>query len=568
MLAPARLRIVLSFLAVAASLAALPLQRWLAGWVGRENSYDCTAGFLLATMAVAIAAWPPAPALKPSTRLTAVTALSIGCAASMALVYWTALALLPAIFAGPPDVNRADMLVIIDAGVRRALEGHTPYAIYHVPWETTLMYGPALWGPFTLPVLAHADLRVLTMTCLGAVAVALTLAAAQAAAERRWLPAVAVMLLTVGILAHPDVRGFFPIGHTLVYWPLLLVLCALLARDRWIGAAAALGLIVAARSTMVSLVPVFLLAAYHNRRLDWRLCVALGLTSIGPFLPFVLADPRSVEFGMYGTYIKTMKGFVWTSTRWAHETIGVTGALLRVGAQRYTELIQVLCLAAVYVASWFALRRGGRPEPWMALALLVFSMTALWPVAYLYYDVWVLIVGAFAFRVCPIPGRVPVLAVTLAIAVAASLTATLAAGAVLHGRYDLDLGTTGAAPMTGGGFGSDQPVVDGGRTLEWVEGNTARVRVPRAALSGATILVDLKPYGEDAHRQRVRADLNGHTIGDTVSLDSGWQTISFRAPANRWIYGFNVLTLTFSRTIVEPASKRELSVGIDRIRIQ
>jgi hypothetical protein len=39
-------------------------------------------------------------------------------------------------------------------------------------------------------------------------------------------------------------------------------------------------------------------------------------------------------------------------------------------------------------------------------------------------------------------------------------------------------------------------------------------------------------------------------------------------PARRWTYGFNVLTMEFSRTVHEAATDRPLSVAIDRIRIR
>ena len=54
-------------------------------------------------------------------------------------------------------------------------------------------------------------------------------------------------------------------------------------------------------------------------------------------------------------------------------------------------------MLALYAAIALAIRGGRRPLPWMALALFVFSMTTLWPVIYLYFDVCLLLVfGALA----------------------------------------------------------------------------------------------------------------------------------------------------------------------------
>jgi hypothetical protein len=80
---------------------------------------------------------------------------------------------------------------------------------------------------------------------------------------------------------------------------------------------------------------------------------------------------------MFGVYLKVMKGYVWHSTTWAVDTYGITGRLLEQGLERYVEIVQLVSLAITYALSSRSLRQGARPEPWMALALLVFSMTSL-----------------------------------------------------------------------------------------------------------------------------------------------------------------------------------------------
>jgi len=517
---------------------------------------------------VAVVAWPPAPD-GSSTSTPGRSVWVTATIAAFLLIYRTALQWLPFVFAGPLDVNRGDMLVVTEAGVRRVLEGRTPYAMYHVPWEMTLSYGPMLWGPFVLPVVLHADLRVLTLICFGFVGAALVFAAARAAARRQWQAAAAVLLLAAGFAVHPSLRAFFPTGHTFVYWPLLVLFCALLATDRWTAAAAALGLLIAARSTMVALAPVFVIAAHQRQRLGWRTIGALAAASIGPFVPFLIVDPRSVQFSMYGAYQKTIKGFVWTQTSWVQQTFGVTSLLLEHGLQRFVEPVQIVCLAIVYACAWRSLRRGHAAEPWLALALLVFSMTTLWPVTYLYFDVWVLLAASFAFRLSPPPRALAALGAAFATILVLSTAAVLAAGSSLHATYDLDVGTAAAAPMTGGGFGTDQRVVEGQRDFVWVEGTAARVRAPRASLTAATIAVDVKPFGDDTSQlQQMRVSVNGRAVGEPIALQPGWQTVSVVAPAARWTYGFNLLTLEFSRALPEPGTGRQLSAGIDRIRIR
>ena len=557
--------------AIAFSLAVPALHARLLSGLGAELGYAVAASWLLLGTVAAVLTWPGAAPAAPAagSRTRRRVAIGLGFLAAGAIVFAAATALLPIVFGGPVDVVRGDMLVITEAGVRRFLDGGTPYAMYQVPWDTTLSYGPVLWAPFVLPIVLHADMRILTLVCFGAAGAALVVLAALAAARREWIGSAAVALLAIALMAQPDIRGFYPTGHTFVYWPLLLLLAVALAVDRWLLAAVVLGLLVAGRTTMIAMVPVFVVAAHHQRALNWRLLAALALAALGPFLPFIAVDPQSVQYSMYGAYQKTIKGFVWSQTQWVQQTIGVTGSLLRHGLQRYVEPVQIVSLLAVYALAWRALRRGARVEPWMALALLVFCMTTLWPVTYLYFDVWVFLIGAFACRISPPPRRLAAIAAAGAIVFGIAAAATLAAGSALRGTYDLDVGTAAAAPMTGGGFGQDKSELDEARTLVWVEGTTARVRAPHAGISAATITIDLKPAGDGTPpRQQMRVSLNGHAVGTPVTLEPGWQVVSFPVPANRWTYGFNLLTMEFSRTVPEPGTDRPLSAAIDRIRIR
>ena len=70
---------------------------------------------------------------------------------------------MPAVFAGPLDPNRGDMLVIIEHAIAQFLSGGNPYGIHHVPWDAPLSYGPVLWMPFILPRVFRIDLRIVTL---------------------------------------------------------------------------------------------------------------------------------------------------------------------------------------------------------------------------------------------------------------------------------------------------------------------------------------------------------------------------------------------------------------------
>ena len=58
----------------------------------------------------------------------------------------------------------------------------------------------------------------------------------------------------------------------------------------------------------------------------------------------------------------------------------------------------------------------------------------------------------------------------------------------------MDIGDPLMAGYTGGGFGKDVAVEDEGRRVVWVEGERARIRVPRAGWRGATIRMAIRPH--------------------------------------------------------------------------
>jgi hypothetical protein len=549
----------------------------LTSLAGAGHAYALGTVLMLALVAVLPAVWPQSIDRTPSGGTNALVAVPVAIT-GLAILGLVSFRLLPAVFAGPLDPNRGDMLVIIEHAVAQFLSRGNPYAIHHVPWDAPLSYGPVLWLPFVLPHVLRVDPRILTLVAQLVVPSSLILAATIRAGRGDLARAAALVGLGAALALNPDILRFHAIGHTQIYWPLLLIFSFSLAGGRWTATAICLGLLVAARTTMVALVPVFFLHLAMNRVLSPRHALWFILAAALPFLPFVVADPGSVYYAMFGVYLKVMKGFVWYSTTWTQNTYGLTGRLLERGLERYVELAQVGALAVTYLLCWRSLRRGGRPEPWMALALLVFSMTTLWPVSYLYFDVWMLLAcgllasdGFGALSGLRLASRVASIA-----AVCSAIVLT--AAAIRPGSsYTLDIGEPSTAGYTGGGFGRDIAVDDEGRRVVWVEGETARVRVPRAGWLGATIRVVIRPNVMDAgvdaklHNglvQRVSAALNGRALGAST-LAPGWQEITFASRGRDWRYGFNVLDLQFTYAVAaRDGDGRALSAAIDRIRIE
>jgi hypothetical protein len=511
-----------------------------------------------------------APAATPASSIEVVPALAAGVAAAV-LIAAASTSWLREILIYPHDPQRADMLVVIQLAIRRLLQGGDPYAIYHVPWDVPLPYGPVMWAPFIAPLLLHADVRFVSLA--GYLFVPLGCAAAAIAAAANGRRALALGWLTVlaAIAVNPEMRHFVAVAHTAVYWPLLALLAWLVSRDRWPAAAIVCGLLIVARTTMVSMAPVLLIAAWYRDRPRWAgVAILLAAATLLPFLPFAIWDPRALQYGLYGSYQHVMKTFVWVSTTWVQHTIGTTGLLLTLGWGRAVEIVQVVALLIVYAVSAAATRRGRRPLPWMALALFVFSMTTLWPVIYLYFDVALLLVCA-ALAESPWIRARPVSRTWPAILAASLLVVAMTAFVAIPVDAAIDAGTAAARPSLYAGFSTDER--DGDLTFAWINGVRAEVLIPRRSRRDATIVLVCEPHlpTPDAVQQ-LSVSLNGTVIG-TVNLKDGWNRVELAAPGRAWQIGVNELTL-FLSSAVSPKELglsedgRRLSLAVDRLIVR
>jgi hypothetical protein len=489
---------------------------------------------------------------------------------AVTLLFVAARAWLNEILIYPHDPNRADMLVVIQLGIRRLLQGRTPYAMYDVPWPATLPYGPVMWAPMIVPYLLHADVRVATVA--GALVVPAACAIAAIAWTRRAdvTNALGCVLLLAAIALSPNLRGFMSIGHTPAYWPLLPIFAWALHRQRWTTAAILCGLLIVARTTMVSLVPALVIAVWQrDRSRTLKTVAALVVAVVLPLLPFAIADLPSVQYAFYGSYQTVIKGYVWTSTTWAQNTVGVTGLLLARGWRAAVEPVQTVAMLAVAAATWIRLRRGDDASVWAAFGLLVFSMTTLWPVVYVYFDVFLLFASAAVVRGWPATARGawPAWGRTLA-AAAVALFVTAVLVVPLHAS--IDVGRASARRFLYAGFSGDEHAAD--RDYAWVDGTRATLLVPSLARGDATIAIMCEPYITAKNgRQQLTAALNGIVLG-TADIGDGWQQVSWRAPARAWQIGANELTLFLSSAISpydagEGRDTRRLSIAVDRLNV-
>jgi hypothetical protein len=470
----------------------------------------------------------------------------------------------------PHDPLRADMLIVIQEGIRRMLRRQNPYTMYHVPWDATLPYGPVLWLPYALPYVLRVDVRFVALVGEVFIPAGCALTAMASAWRRHYGAAIASLVLLAAIAISPDLRGFSSIAHTPSYWPGIALFAWLVARHRWLAAAATCGLLIVARTTMIAVAPVLLMAVWEQNRARAPLAFTLlALATLLPYLPFALWDPAALKYALYGSYQLLMKGFVWTSTNWAHNTIGVTGLLLRSGLQRFAEMTQLLAMLVTYAFAWRAIRAAAPPLPWMAFALFVFSATTLWPVHYVYFDVIVLWMAAAIANGDWVGERRVVAAWTLTLAATAGVV-LLVAIASIASTTTIDVGIGATRSLLYKGFSSNEGT---DRTFAWVEGTSAEILIARRSLSDASIDLELEPYlPTPQSTQQISVTLNGVVLG-TVPLQPGWHSIAFRAPASAWRIGVNQLVLSLSSAISPHEAGtgddlRKLSVAVDRLTVR
>jgi len=506
-------------------------------------------------------------------RHYALLAAILAGAAAVVLVGLATQRFVDIVLVNPPDPNRGDMLTVIELAGRRFLRGRDPYASYQIPWQVYLPYGPPLWGPFLLPQMLRIDLRLLTASGELVLPVCCGMVAAIEAARARLISAAAWLILLATMAFDPDLLRFVTVGHTPAYWPLLPLFAILTAGEHWNAAAAVLGVLIAGRTTMTALVPVFVMTVWLRDR-SRALGAALILTAavVALLLPFFLWDPGSMWRGMVTNYVQGLKQIVWRSSdEGAIRTIGLTGWLLSHRLERFVELSQASALAVVYVVAWRALRRGASALPFLGLALFAFSMTTVWPVYYVHFDIVLLFASAaLAETIVAVPLRRAIAgwAVTIvcAIGVVAAMVRLMAAPApsIAVDRAD-------QRRLLRQGFSRLEN--DGGRPYRWIVSTRAMLALPRSSASAADLVVTAQPFAPKATGPLVlTALLNGVSLG-TVRADGGWQALRFPTPASAWRIGANELLLDFPpirspKELGLSEDPRHLVMAVQRIDVE
>jgi hypothetical protein len=176
----------------------------------------------------------------------------------------------------------------------------------------------------------------------------------------------------------------------------------------------------------------------------------------------------------------------------------------------------------------------------MACALLTFSMTTLWPVSYIYFDVLLLFASAAAAEtVGRLPGRVIAIGWTSTLAVAIALSLGMMMWQSLpYGSFDLRWASSARSLYRG--FSPTERAGD--RRIAWLEADPVVVVLPRSSGGPADVVVDAVAPGGP---QLISASLNGSVSGTAV-LGPVWQSIRLQPPTSAWRIGANELTLHVS----------------------
>jgi len=246
---------------------------------------------------------------------------------------------------------------------------------------------------------------------------------------------------------------------------------------------------------------------------------------------------------MYGNYESVVKVAVWPDGTTVPHTIGLTGVLLTHHLHRFVEVVQVVAMAGVYAACWILLRRGRSPIASMGAALLAFSMTTLWPVTYIYFDVFVLFAAGVLADMPWLDAR------SSTAAVMRGWAAALAAAVVLVCVFGVTMlrlraGERGVITLRGAP-------------------NQAAVLLLRRTISPA--VVDVRISGVSAGGQRIDVTLNGAPLGP-VDVSTGDDHVMLTVPDSPWQIGANLLELSPAAAI----SFRDVAVrptrSVDRTR--
>ena len=290
----------------------------------------------------------------------------------------------------PIDPFRADMIPQLIMGLERVFSGQNPYIQIHrpnfVPWPLDFGYGPGLWAPYIIPYVLNIDLRLLSILCALAIPLTLVFAATYFSYHFKVIQALCLLLLSATIAFNAKLFAFTEIGHTQIYWPIIVLFCYFLSKDYIKTASFCLGLLVLSRTSMIFLTPVLTIYLWKFHREKLLQCLlTFSATVLIALVPFIIADAKTFYFNMYTKYFIVVKESVWTNKDWISTTFGTTSFLVKNQYTTFIGPLQYLFSIGLWIISYFSMREKKHVLIWMSASLMVFSMTTIWPVFYIFF---------------------------------------------------------------------------------------------------------------------------------------------------------------------------------------
>jgi hypothetical protein len=287
--------------------------------------------------------------------------------------------------------------------------------------------------------------------------------------------------------------------------------------------------------------------------------------------PFALIDFKALFYNVVTKYPIVVKTAVW-SREWIFHTFGTTAFLVKKGCGDLVFPAQLFVMSGVYAGAFFFIRRKQQALLWMPAALMMYSMTAIWPVTYIFLDVLILLVFALILQsdaTVALKPKAGLQTFTWSLVFSIILVACLLS-MHLKDETNLDIGHPDYRQNLYRGFYDSEDWA--GRTICWSQGNKSMVQLNRRSSLPAMVEITCLPFdGNTDSYQTIILILNGYPIG-SAELAWGWNTIKFKVPKKRFNIGNNFLEIRYSH-ILSPEDvglskdNRKLAVAFDKINI-
>lgn len=256
-------------------------------------------------------------------------------------------------------------------------------------WDNYLNFLPGLWLLYSVPWLAGADVRLLTVAATSALAVLLGVETFRrlrgSTNVRPLLTAVAPALALIAIYYLSAFRDFLAYSHVASYW-LLLATWAVAWRGRMhVVAGVLFGLCAASRPTMAVAAPILLIFFLRcaSRRDAVRFIVPAAVSFFAVMLPFLVIDARATLYGIAGAYTEILLREVAADPTQA-QGFALTGFLHAGGVLERYLAFAAIAQVPIWWLAWRRMRDETDALQFVALALLAFAFFAIVPFFYIF----------------------------------------------------------------------------------------------------------------------------------------------------------------------------------------